>query len=322
MKKCIHKLNIGFEPTFGYRVGYTQANEFYEGKTRREQIGTELRSVYDWGYGTRQINAPVFRDVVVKLGHKEEMNKIGFTCYGDSETYECPSVLKRFNTQNAPELYQQYHALIDFFAKKKIRPSIAYEGKEENDGGGHMHLSMYKVNQKGRKFKVRFLRNLYHFAMNNPELNWVFNGPWDRDNANSMIGYHDHWDDDMDYNNFIDQFEEDNICKEYPIINREDIKTVEFRFFSVPRNTAELELHFNLTISIYNYIWKITSKNTKIETIYKNVKDIQKIKRKNAEENIIKTLTAVKMPLKDIDLTKEIKFPFFDIRYGYNGMLV
>lgn len=324
MKKCIHKINIGFEPTFGNNLSYGEVSQFRDGEL--------LVGMYNYDiYGS--LVPRVCESSVIKSSHKAEFNKIGFNMHQDSGCFECPSIKEKFNTENPLYFFKQFGLLIKTFGKYDYKPSSSYN-EIENEGGGHIHLSTQFIDKKGKEFKKKFIRNLYNFTINNPELNWIFNDPWDADNANSLLSYvgeasiysertGEHLGyKKVDYNDLIDFYEEDEISKEFPIINRENLKTLEFRFLMMPRTVEELELHYDLVISIYNYIWKMTSNNKVILPKYKNLKEIQSISKSNAKINLIETFKTLKLSNKDIKEIEKIKFPFLEIRYDYKGLLV
>lgn len=340
MRKCIHKLNIGFEPTFGNNVDYSTIIKFRDGNEVKNNFNDDLDHTIwrTWNNMGIYYGDSIRRSQPISVnnsnenstpGHKNQFIKIGFEIESDSSTFECPSILGRFNTNKPFEFFKAFKKLTDAFAKEGYKPSSAYD-EIENEGGGHIHISTKEIDKKGKDFKRLFLRNLYNFSINNPELNWVFNGPWDVDNANSLLSYSNEVSvycvrtgeflktKKVDYNNLIDYYEEDEIYKEFPIINREDMKTIEFRFLMMPRDVKELELHYDLVISIYNYIWKLTVKNKLINNKYKSLSEIKKISKTKTKKNIIQTFNDLKLSNIHIESMKKRKFPFLDIRYDYD----
>lgn len=309
MIKCIHNLNFGFEATFGNDI-----NDF---------MGYHpITCTSNYNDKTDDPKHPV--------------RKIGFRMMVDSNTVECASVKGKFQTNKLNQFYNKYNELSQYlFSNHNLKPSSDYP-EIENEGGGHIHISTKEIIKKGPKFHKAFLRNLYNFTINNPELNWLFNGPWDNYNGNSLLGFvYSRYEElfispyqtkfrikKHNYEYAIENYSEVNLDKSHPIIYRRYYKTIEFRLFMMPRTQQELQLHFDLCFAIYNYIWKTTIAKKTIELKYKKVSELKKITKKQAIQNSNETFRLLGME-KHIKLIEELKYPFLDIRYQYpNDLLV
>jgi len=217
----------------------------------------------------------------------------------------------------------------------KLLPTTHNEEYLERDGGGHIHLSFDSIEEHLRD---KFLENLYILSINNPELNWAFNNPHDIYAANSLLqfkgsmlvkpGYGElnsfgfyHYISSkykkIDYLGLLQNATKVSLEKAFPIIYRDVMETIEFRFFMMPRDQHETELHFDLAISIYNYIYNITKKGEKLNLKYNKMKELKEITFEQAKKNLLNTFKILGLSQKDISLVKKIKFPIMKTRYSF-----
>lgn len=305
-QKCIHNITFGYEATYIHK----DYKEFCS----------------DNGAFVRWIESYIPN----KIGENFEMNEdddcIEITNDQSNSIFSLPEL----HINNKQKTLSRLDKIEKIMFSKGFMYSTALSKNLERDGGGHIHLNFNEVSLKGESnndFEEKFLKNLYIFMTNNPEFNWCFNNPYDIYAANSYLKftpwinyYHATKGNQSKLINFqtylnTQDLLEKCIPKEHPVIFRQDFNSLEFRFFMMPRTKEERNLHFNLAVCIYNYIFKITKTGTKLELKYNKLKELQYISLPQAKKNILTSMKLLGMFEEDIKLIKKIKFPIMTQRY-------
>lgn len=305
----------------------------------------------NFGYEATYLNScysEVDDDLLYKLGFKFDLDL--------DSIYEITTIKGNFKLNNLNKFLLNYDILNNILKEKNFEISTLYDNDISNDGGGHIHLSLSRVNKKGLNFKLVFMKNMYLFFIKNPWLNWLFNQPYDTYNANSMLIENNQYEQsdmrDLEtlwYNIIKDNPLTNELSKCLPLLYREFYQTIEFRLFMMPRNNDELILHFNLAICIYNHIFTKTENYFKISyntvnnyvndmdfdcTLFKlnNTKDIysldtnwqevfDKLPYKYVKSKIINCLLDINYPSDDLKLLFNLKEEFLKIRFEYKDLL-
>lgn len=316
---CKHDLNFGFEGTYTYQKPHFLSLDYF---------------------------------TVVNIDSK--LDKIGFNgiTYDCGNIYEITTKKGKFKI-NDIDIFLEHKKTCDDILSKYMLVASSETKNIIDEGGGHIHLSLSEVNKRGIKFKKLFMQNMYSFFILNPWLNWMFNGPYDNINANSMLTerhiaaknnnietyseIYDSWYHILNYDILTD-----NLNKTLPVIYRKNYQTVEFRIFMMPRNEEETRLHFNLAKCIYNYIYNKTCANERIkhDLSIQKINNIEKYANKNINdifidyEDVFETIPfshtlrklkevfyLIDFPSDNIELAFKIKKDFLKIRYKYKGLL-
>jgi hypothetical protein len=261
----------------------------------------DLRFSIELTYGNDMMQE-VGEDVIsdTKLGEKLEQLGLEISC--DSDALEVtPHCYNRFNFKDTNNYYDRVKEL-EIYLKKyhKLKPSSCYPEALDCEAGGHIHIDLTKVSKTLRKNS--FLRNLYVFIINNPELNWLLNGPYDLFNG-SMLSTN--WEELLE--------EPEQASKEFSVIYRQSYESIEFRFFIMPRNIQEHSLHLKIAYSIYKYIYDLTKSDRILNTYYSSL-DQYPTKYYDIKRNLNSCLEKIGLSDNEIQLLFYMKSRFVKAR--------
>lgn len=268
--KCIHNLHFGVEHTFGSRITGMQYRDLMHGEY----------------YGD-------------KTNLHKALNLYSTGVEKDSDCIEIPSVKLLLSKLNVFD--NNYIKIKELLFKEKIKESSCY-ARIQDEGGGHIHLSLKYVAGKIRK---NFYRNMVIFSINNPELAWVFNNPFDKDNSLSMLKTHD-------YIKLERSIRNDS--KRNGLIFSDSYNTIEFRFFMMHRNLEECHLHLRLSIAIYNYLFNLSNRQIKLYLKYTDL-DQFPATFTQAKNNILELFKTLQVSDSDIKYIKKERFKFMKQRF-------
>jgi len=279
--KCVHDINFGVEHTWGNKLNNIEYQKLKY--VVKPNIHGEIE--------------PQRSDFFRSLGEIVE------SVQNDSDCIETPT--DQFSIKDLKEYSKNYLDIQKLMLNKHLKESSNYK-TIENEGGGHIHLSTDILERK-TDFD-RFLKNMYIFSINYPELNWIFNNPFDKDNANSLLNSEYEF-----HQTFLDP-ESNDIDKTYPIIYRQAYETIEFRFFMMHRSLEESLLHIRIAVSIYNYLFNIEQKSKKLYLKYTDVDQFPKTFNQ-AKNNALELFKLLKLSKEDIKYIKKERFKFMKHRF-------
>lgn len=312
LKKCIHNIQFGLEPTF---------------------ISKDIKR----------------HDLFLNISHSiasflddDSIASNNFSFHDDDNLVESNLNHENFDTNiKINKFLTEYNKMKKRLEKiANLVPSTCYKNHLNYDGGEHIHLSTKIL--KNENILIPFLKNLHIFFINHPELNWIFNNPFDIYAANSMLKFNlniartDKYGNtikDKRWNgtifkpgNYKDLFKYFNVNytnygRDYPAYYN-NLETIEFRLFMMSRDTNEFKVHFNFAISVYNYIYDITKKNEQLSLKYTDHKQLQYIKIEEAKKNALEAFNVLGLDKEDIKFIKKYKFPILKHRYYFPENLI
>ena len=134
----------------------------------------------------------------------------------------------------------------------------------------NLNYSKFNDSQKAiNKVFALFTHNMFTFMQNNPWIPWTLNDP--NDNENAMVYAKPNLAKNIRVIEKIGlqltrPFTID--VKTYAVTFRPDLGTFEFRFFSMPKNSRELDYHLELVKAIHKHCFDLTVRGIKLKAIY------------------------------------------------------
>lgn len=279
--KCVHDINFGVEHTWGNKLNSIEYQKL------KYVVKPNI-------YGDMEQQRSDFF---------KSLDDIVESVQNDSDCIETPT--NQFSIKELKKYSENYIAIQKLMLNKHLKESSNYKTIED-EGGGHIHLST-AILERRTNFD-RFLKNMYIFSINYPELNWIFNNPFDKDNANSLLNCNYEW------HSTLREPDDYEVDKTYPIIYRSMYDTIEFRFFMMHRSLEESLLHLRIAVSIYNYLFKITDNDKKIYLKYTDVDQFPKTYNQ-AKNNALELFKLLKLSKEDIKYIKKERFGFMKHRF-------
>jgi hypothetical protein len=182
------------------------------------------------------------------------------------------------------KLLNQFGRLIKLMKEHNMVPSS--ESHNNNfEGGGHIHIGYDKllnipgsnlpeytdVIKQKNEFLSLLYKNLAMFSINYPTIAWALNAPEDNINAMSLLQ-------NKTLNKGIDGVKASKgyryytgsgiASKCYAVSFRYDLRTFEFRFFTMPKTVEQLEFQIDLAQKIFKYCFDLTNKGIALEAKY------------------------------------------------------
>jgi hypothetical protein len=283
MIKPIQKdLTFGCEWTFGQCLDYiTYNNIFYKEK------GTDR-----WG-----------STIYVKTIFYKKLKFFVKDIQRDSCCIELPS--KKYVFSDLSTYNSDYLEVRKLMYSKDFKESSNYDSIE-NEGGGHIHIGLQFL--KSKKEKNLFIRNMNIFSINYPELSWIFNNPFDKDNSISLLA-------NNECMGIIN-----NECygdKDNGIIFNNVYNTMELRFFMMHRSLEESHLHLSLAFAIYNYLYRLTKKDTKLYMQYTDYDQFPKTYAQSCK-NAFNLFNLLGLSEKEINTIKKTRFKYMKKRFEHD----
>jgi hypothetical protein len=282
IKPIQRELTFGVEWTFGNNIDYVTCNNLFKKFLRRNYYG---EAVY--------INTLLAKKII-KLTSKIQR---------DSDCIELPS--RKYTFSQLKEYNEAYLKVEKLMLDIGQKPSSDYE-TIENEGGGHIHIGLQFL--KYGKERNLFIRNMNIFSINYPELSWIFNNPYDKDNSISLL-------DNAECMGIIN-----NVCqpnKDNGIIYRDCYNTMELRFFMMHRSLEESHLHLSLAFAIYNYLYRLTKKGTKLYMEYTDYDQFPKTYAQ-ACKNAINLFNLLGLSEEETNTIKKTRFRYMKQRFEHD----
>lgn len=217
-----------------------------------------------------------FRDTLRKIESKIPTN-ISNLVHEDDGCIEVPTVVLK-SWKHTKKVYSKLFDIVSKF------PIVNWH-ESQSLGGGHIHLGLQNIPKE--KLPL-FLKNIYTEMTNHPELHWVMGCPLDNEGSNSFACKETFSrfskSDDIEEREFIVKLAKKRKVdlkhrvpynryerlwhfdptlrnsKNYSLIYRPDICTLEFRFFESSRDWEELKLHLNIAFAMYRKCFRDTMK--------------------------------------------------------------
>jgi len=282
IKPIQRNLTFGVEHSFGNNIDYQQYRDIF------------YREVYSEGFWGR--------GKLIPTSFYKKVRKLSTPCR-DSDCIELPS--RKFEFKYIKTYDFEYLELQKLMLSKGLKESSSYDAIE-NEGGGHIHIGLQFL--KRGKEKNLFIRNMNIFSINYPELSWIFNNPFDKDNSISLL-------DNSECMGVIN-----NVCssdKEQGIIYRDNYNTMELRFFMMHRSLEESHLHLSLAFAIYNYLYRLTKKGTKLYMQYTDYDQFPKTYAQ-ACRNAIALFNLLGLSEEEITTIKKTRFKYMKQRFEHD----
>lgn len=156
-----------------------------------------------------------------------------YACYTEDGTIEIPTQI----FESKKDIIQYFNKLNKTLKEFGIISSSLVSLQDE--GGGHININ-YPKHIKNIEYEeigeykdnyVNFYKKLENYIINNPSIAWCFLSPYDNDSAK--------------INNDVIKYREG------------EGSYIELRFFMMPRNVKELELHIDFSQALINNLGKI-----------------------------------------------------------------
>lgn len=198
------------------------------------------------------------------------------TAQDDDDCLEIPTPI----VKNRKEVKKYYEEFSDAVRKLKLTTDMH---KADGLGGCHIHISLSSIPEG---LKKAFIRNIYRFVTNYPELNWGFNDPNDNYNANCMLAlpfnfeirhlpskdkqmiqklhkktnlkFEKRKSEIRSNYHLVSHFNQTVTNKQCAINYREAKNTMEFRFFDMPNSLERHLLHVEVAQKIFEYCKRMT----------------------------------------------------------------
>ena len=220
------------------------------------------------------IESPKFKKTKEKLNLFDDI-------YLDDGNIEIPTKV----VTSKEKLLKQFGKLITLMKEHNMVPSSASHNNNF-EGGGHIHIGYDKiinihgnnipeyddVIKKKNEFISLLFENLTTFTINYPTVAWALNAPEDNINAMSCLQ-------NKTLKRGINMVKATKksfsyaigtgiSSKCYAISLRYDLKTFEFRFFTMPKTVEQLEFQIDLAQKIFKYCFDLTNKGIALEAKY------------------------------------------------------
>lgn len=279
-------------------------------------IQKDLTFGVEWSFGNN-IDYIVYRDLFKKFSHNnyhgdaiysntllsKRLVKLVTKIQRDSDCIELPS--KKYTFLHLKDYNEAYLKVEKLMLDVGQKPSSDYDAIE-NEGGGHIHIGLQFL--KYGKEKNLFIRNMSIFSINYPELTFIFNNPFDKDNSISLLNNEDC----MGIINNIYTPDKDN-----GMIYRSCHNTMELRFFMMHRSLEESHLHLSLAFAIYNYLYRLTKKGQKLYMQYTDYDQFPKTYAQ-ACKNAINLFNLLGLSEEEINTIKKTRFKYMKQRFEYD----
>lgn len=238
--------NFSFEPTFKFNSPLPKGISLTD---------EEINNFY-CGIGT------AYKEIIFRPG-----NKYRKTAYLDADSLEVPTGIYQ------PDEYEKFLKDYQNLILKPIRKHNFVESSVvcmDDEGGCHINFGINHLNKIKQQYFIYFLRD---YLLNNPSITWTFLAP--NDNISSSLielcGDYSRWGKGdaitvrHDFNRtFVPTGHYDPKTgkfrrREINIFNhirKPIIKYLELRFFMMPRNLAEFEIHFEFANKLMFFIMK------------------------------------------------------------------
>lgn len=223
-----------------------------------------------------------------------------------------------FSIHEERELGTQFSKLENLLSEygltmSSVSPYSSYEG------GGHIHMDLslnfgslesltdYASKEeysKCLKLASRFIRNMIVWTVNHPWVPWAFNNPNDDHNAKNPCfnpWLRSNLQEFVNSNN--SRYTEKNgrlltiTQKNWATIFRSAYKTIEFRFFSMPKNAKQLQFNIDFSRAVFKEVYNITLAGIDMPIKY-DCASVVKIKEIFAKKSLSQTLERLGLSVK------------------------
>lgn len=162
------------------------------------------------------------------------------------------------------------------------------------------------------------VENVTNYIINNPWVPWAFNAPNDNEcGKNNILNTRLKTDIARIRAIGLQECSKFRIdMKEYAVVVRPELGTFEYRFFGMPKDAYELDLHINVAQGMVKHCLKLTLEGKKIERKYHNWRELTQISYKKSLGGL--RVFCKEMNLKYSDLVKTGKINNLAIRYAYH----